>query len=123
MYDKDLVREILSQIHSALDTISDRFAPVKSTEDFTSTAHGKEKLDAICMQLIATGEALKNLDKVTNHMLLVNYPEINWKGAKAMRDIISHHYFDIDAEIIFEVCQNKIQPLRDAIKRMLDSLK
>ena len=50
------------------------------------------------------------------------YQEINWKVAKAMRDIISHHYFEIDAEIIFEVCQNKIIPLRDTIKKILDSL-
>ena len=62
------------------------------------------------------------MDKITNNSLLPKYPEINWKGAKAMRDIISHHYFEIDAEIIFEVCQNKIKPLRDTIKKILDSL-
>ena len=39
-----------------------------------------------------------------------------------MRDIISHHYFEIDAEIIFEVCQNKIKPLRDTIEKILNSL-
>jgi len=38
-----------------------------------------------------------------------------------MRDIITHHYFEIDAEIIFEVCQNKIKPLHDTIKNILDS--
>ena len=74
------------------------------------------------MQLIAIGEGLKKLDKITNNSLLPKYPEINWKGAKAMRDIISHHYFEIDAEIIFEVCQNKIQPLSNTIKLMLDSI-
>lgn len=36
--------------------------------------------------------------------------------------IISHHYFEIDTEIIFEVCKNKIKPLRDAIKKILESL-
>jgi hypothetical protein len=34
-----------------------------------------EKLDAICMQLIAIGEALKNLDKITADSLLSKYPE------------------------------------------------
>lgn len=122
MYDKELVAEILSQLLTALETVLDRFAPVKCVDDLTSTTHGKEKLDALCMQLIAIGEALKQLDKVTQHVLLPKYPEINWKGAKAMRDIISHHYFEIDAEIIFEVCQNKIEPLRDTITRMRASL-
>ena len=121
MYDRDLAKEILSQTLKALDTVIYRFAPVKSLSDLTDSPAGMEKLDAICMQLIAIGEALKNLDKITNNSLLPQYPEINWKGAKTMRDIISHHYFEIDAEIIFEVCQNKIKPLRNTIKKVLDS--
>jgi uncharacterized protein with HEPN domain len=122
MYDKDLAKEILSKILKALDTVIYRFAPVKSLTDLTDSPAGMEKLDAICMQLIAIGEGLKSLDKITNNSILHQYPEINWKGAKAMRDIISHHYFEIDAEIIFEVCRNKIKPLRDTIKKILASL-
>lgn len=120
MYDKELARELLSQILKSLDTVLERFAPVKTIEDFTNSSNGKEKLDGICMQLIAIGEALKNLDKVTQHQLLPNYSDINWKGAMAMRDIISHHYFEIDAEVIFEVCKNKIHPMRDAIHKIQD---
>ena len=122
MYDKALIKEILSQILNALNTVAERFSPVTSVEDFTNSPAGMEKLDGICMQLIAIGEGLKNIDKVTNNSLLPNYPEINWKGAKAMRDIISHHYFEIDADVIYEVCRNKIQPLRDTIKLMLEQL-
>ncbi len=121
MYDRDLAKEILSQILKALDTVIYRFTPVKSFTDLTDSPSGMEKLDAICMQLIAIGEALKNFDKITHNSLLPHYPEINWKGAKAMRDIITHHYFEIDAEIIFEVCQNKIKPLRDTVKKILDN--
>jgi len=36
-----------------------------------------EKLDAICMQLIAIGESLKDIDKITGGSLLTAYPEIN----------------------------------------------
>jgi len=35
MYDRDLVKEILSQILKALDTVIHRFAPVKSLADLT----------------------------------------------------------------------------------------
>lgn len=57
-----------------------------------------EKLDSICMQLIAVGESLKHLDKITDRQLLGRYPAIDWKGAKGIRDIIAHHDFDIDAK-------------------------
>ena len=40
-----------------------------------------------------------------------------------MRDIISHHYFDVDAEIIYEVCKNKIPELKNVILRVLTDLK
>ncbi len=119
MYDKELMREILTQILKTADTILYRFQPVKEVKDFTDSLAGMEKLDSICMQLIAMGESLKNIDKITGSSLLSEYPEVNWKGAKAMRDIIGHHYFEIDAEVIFDVCKNKIGTIRDTVIVML----
>ena len=67
MYNKALVLEILRQIDWSVQTIKKRFVPVQSVDDFTSSDSGLEKLDAICMQLIAIGESVKNLDKATDH--------------------------------------------------------
>jgi uncharacterized protein with HEPN domain len=122
MYDKELVRDILSQIFEASEIVRERFAPVKDADFFTNSPQGMEKLDAICMQLIAIGESLKNLDKITDGKLLAEYPEVDWRGAKGMRDIISHHYFDIDAEAIFDVCANKLGPLTKAIDKMIKNI-
>lgn len=91
-------------------------------EDFTDSDGGMEKLDSICMQLIAIGEGLKNLDKVTNNSLLPKYPQVEWKKAKALRDIISHHYFDVNAEAIYKVCQNHIDNLAETIKKIIDDI-
>ena len=49
MYDRDLAKEILSQILKALNTVIYRFAPVKSLADLTDSPSGMEKLDAICI--------------------------------------------------------------------------
>ncbi|MEA3358656.1 MAG: hypothetical protein U9R17_04515 [Thermodesulfobacteriota bacterium] len=72
MYDRELALEILTQIYESTQTILKRFEPVKSVEDFTDSDGGMEKLDSICMQLIAIGEGLKNLDKVTNTDLVIH---------------------------------------------------
>ena len=77
MFDKELVKEILTQINTAVQRILVRFEPVKSVSDFTNTPAGMEKLDAICMQLCAIGENLKKIDKITNTILLPKYPEID----------------------------------------------
>lgn len=123
MFDRELALEILSQIYQATQTILRRFAPIQSSEDFINSEEGFEKLDAICMQLIAIGESLKNFDKITSNSILKNYPEIEWKKVKGMRDIISHHYFDLDSEVVFEVCDNHINELAKTIINIIADLK
>lgn len=121
MYDKALVLEILRQLQDALRTILRRFEPVTSVHDFTGSDAGMEKFDAICMMLIAIGESLKHLDKITNGILLSKFPRIDWKNAKGMRDVISHHYFKVDAEVIYHVCGHHIPSMLEAIDEMVES--
>jgi uncharacterized protein with HEPN domain len=91
MFDTDLADEILGQILTAANRIERRCAGIGKPDDFLVSEEAIDMLDAICMMLIAIGESLKNLDKVTEGKLLARYPDVDWKGAKGMRDIISHH--------------------------------
>ncbi len=120
MYDKELACHILKLVLKSSKTISVRFEPVQSADDFTNTPAGMEKFDSICMLLITIGESLKNLDKVTNGELLSQYPEIEWKKVKGLRDIITHQYFDVNVEAIFDVCDEKLPELIKAVTKMLN---
>ncbi len=71
MFDSAFAKEILTQILEAARRVEKRFEPVVSADFFLMTEEGLEKLDGICMQLIAIGESLKNLDKVTEKKLLI----------------------------------------------------
>ena len=122
MFDKLLVKEILQQIITAGERVSGRFEEINTAEDFLVDERGLEKLDSICMQLIAIGESLKNLDKITHHELLSKYPTIEWQKAMGLRDIISHHYFDINSEIIYDVCKHEIPNLRKAICAIINDV-
>ena len=101
MYDKSLVLDILEQIIDAVEIAKERCTFAKSQDDFIDTKEGQEKLDGICMKLIAVGESLKKIDTITDKELLVQYPQVEWRKIKGIRDFISHHYFDLDAEVIF----------------------
>jgi len=122
MYDKELASEVLSQISDAVNLALERFEVVTDVSYFTDTPSGKEKLDSICMLLIAIGESIKNIDKITNKELLVKYPQVDWKAAMGMRDIVAHHYFDIDAGEIYFVCENKLEELGITIDKIKDDL-
>ncbi len=119
MYDKELVLEVLNQIKTSAERIERRSSKIRSPDGFLADEDGIDKLDAICMMLIVIGESLKNLDKITGDGLLFHYPEVDWKGAKGVRDIISHHYFDLNAEAIFTICKERIPRLIGTIKRMI----
>jgi uncharacterized protein with HEPN domain len=34
------------------------------------------------------------------------------------RDFISHHYVDLDAEIIFDICENELEELKSNIQKL-----
>ena len=122
MYDKSLVIDILSQIIGAVETIEERCTFATCQDDFIDTKQGQEKLDGICMKLIAVGESLKQIDHITNKTLLVNYPQIEWKKVKGIRDFISHHYFDLDAEMIFGICKNNLEELLLVLRKIRKDL-
>ena len=122
MSDLQLALEIVRQITSSVDRILHRFESVPSSSFFLDSEEGLEKLDSICMQLIAIGESLKNLDKVAGVQFLQGYPQVNWKNAKGMRDVISHHYFDLNAEAVFEVCEEDLPPMLPVLKQMVSDL-
>ena len=122
MFDKALVLSMLKQIDDAIEKIKYRTSHVQSANDFTDTPEGMEKLDGVCMLFMAVGEALKNVDKISNGSILKKYSEFDWKGAMGFRDIIAHHYFDIDSEQVYWICANNLKPLSNCIKRMIKDL-
>jgi uncharacterized protein with HEPN domain len=119
MYDKELAIEILNQILHASLTVISRFEPISGVSDFTDTPAGIEKMDSVCMQLIVIGEAIKKLDKITDGSLLSNYLDVDWRKAKGMRDILTHHYADIDPNAVFYTCRDKIPVLSKTIRRII----
>ena len=110
-----MIWHTLDKLQLAINRIQERTVNIHSVDDFLSTPGGMEKLDATCMVLIAIGEAVKNLDKITEGKLLQKYPQIPWKNVMGIRDVMAHHYFEVDADIVFKVITNDLAPLLGAI--------
>ena len=122
MFDKELVLDSLQKIKAMLDLIVDRASVVDTPNDFLCSPSGMMRLDAICMNLIALGETVKGLDKLTGGQLLPNYPEVYWKGVMGMRDKISHHYLEIDSDVVFKTIQEDIPQMTSAIVKIIDDV-
>lgn len=122
MFDKRLIADTLRLIEESLLLITKRTQNITTVDDFYLSDSGMMLLDSICMKLIAVGESVKNIDRISNRQLLVNYPQVAWKEVMGLRDIIVHHYFDIDAEEIFKTIKNDIPVLLHTIRQMLGDL-
>lgn len=114
---------ILELINNSLQEVEKRSKKITDPNDFLVSETGVILMDSICMKLSAVGESIKNLDKITNHELLSKYSEIPWKNVMGVRDFIVHHYFEVDADVIFSICKNDVPVLISVINRMINDLK
>lgn len=60
---------------------------------------------------------------MTDGPLLQGSPAIEWQKAKTQRDILSHHYFDLNADPIFNTCETKMALLEETLKNIISDLK
>lgn len=81
-----------------------------------------ERLESTCMLLIAVGESIKGIDKDTNKQLLPLYPAVDWKGAMGLRDIIAHHYFEIDGDTVLDVIKSDLPSLLATLVQIQDDI-
>lgn len=119
MYKKEHVLHLLQKIEITLERIIENSKEIDSYNFYYLTSAGMERLESTCMLLIAIGESIKGVDKLTNKELLTQFPMIDWKGAMGIRDIIAHHYFDLDAEIVYNVVKTNLPEMLIVVKEMI----
>ncbi|MBU0631665.1 DUF86 domain-containing protein [bacterium] len=113
--DKANLEELINFILTSIELIKNRFKIIKSSDDFLKDNDGLMRLDAISMRLQSIGEALKNIDKRDKDFLLKAADNIYWSKIIKTREILTHHYIDIDSETIFDICKEKLDELEDKI--------
>lgn len=126
MFENDqklMILSTLEDIKFSIELIKKESIKIKSSDDFLEDDDSLEKLDSISMRLVAIGEGFKNIDKLSNYKLLKNYPNIPWKQVKGIRDILSHHYFDLDSEVIFQICKNELDNLLKTTVQIINDIK
>ena len=122
MYDKEIVLNLLENMIDATQKILHRNRNIHSIDDYLKDDNSLMLLDSLCMQLIAIGEAVKKIDKETDKKLLKAYSQIPWREVAGMRDILSHHYFDLNAEVVFEVTTEHVEELQFVLKQILKDI-
>jgi uncharacterized protein with HEPN domain len=109
---------LLTPLRKALERIARKAEPLLVDPSLLDQEEGQDRLDVICMQFLAAGEALKRLEKLEPGRLATSFPDIDWKGAMGFRDVIAHQYFDLDSEQVLLICQDALPGLLSAIRSL-----
>jgi len=72
-------------------------------------------LDAVVRNLEVIGEAVKQLPVD----LRAREPGVDWQKIAGLRDILIHHYFGIDVDILWDIIQNKLPALEVSVGALL----
>jgi uncharacterized protein with HEPN domain len=76
-------------------------------------------VDAVVRNFEIIGEASKNIPSTIQK----KYPEIPWKKMYGLRNLISHEYFGIDYEMLWEIASVSLPENIKDLKRIIDKEK
>lgn len=83
------------------------------------TKDGKEKFfensliqDAVVRNIQVIGDAVKELSPE----LKEKYSDVPWRSASRMRDQVTHRYFDVNYQIVWETVEHSLPPFRERVE-------
>jgi len=79
----------------------------------------KDSKDATIRRVEIIGEAVKNISP----QLRGAYPEVEWKKIAGTRDRITHAYFAVDLNVIWEIVTRRLPVLKRQVTKIVNELK
>jgi uncharacterized protein with HEPN domain len=71
--------------------------------------------DATVRNLELLGEAARQVPDAVR----ADHPGIEWRKIVGLRNLLIHSYFGVDEDVIWDLVQHRIQPLRDSLVDLL----
>jgi len=102
-----------------IQTAMSRIAEYIEGCDFEEFKKDYKTVDAVIRNFEIIGEASKNL----SGKIKEKYPDIPWKEMYYLRNRVSHEYFGVDYEIIWDVATNYLPENKIQIDQIIEKEK
>jgi len=108
---KIYLEDILTSMLRIIEYIGER--------NFEEFKNNNMVVDAVVRNFEIIGEASNNLpDEIKN-----KYPEIPWRKMYGLRNLVSHEYFGIDYEMIWEIAKKNLPENIEDFQKIIDKEK
>jgi uncharacterized protein with HEPN domain len=108
------VPDYLEHLRAAIERI------FRYTEEMDAAAFTRNELvqDAVIRNLEIIGEASRNIE-LADPSFVSLHPEIEFGSARAMRNALSHGYYKVDLEVVWDTVERDLLLLHDQIVEVL----
>ena len=96
-------REVVILLNDILESIGNIEDYVKGF-DKKKFLKSKKTKDAVIRNLEIIGEATKNISAGFRNA----HKNIDWRGMAGLRDVVIHSYFNVDAEVVWEIIKKDV---------------
>ena len=120
MYEEEIA-DCLALMLESIKLIEMRFQKAESSDEFVQSSEGITLLDAIAMRLQVIGESVRKIQKMDSSFL-DSYSDVEWNKIARFRDLVSHHYDQVDHEIVFDICKVHIPMLKRTLQRIFPDI-
>jgi uncharacterized protein with HEPN domain len=103
------VRDILAAVEAVA-----RYTDGMTYEQFVAD---QRTADAVVRNLMTMGESIRWIPEP----ILDAHPEVPWRIMRAVRNVVVHEYFGIDAHILWETVRGDLPPLVPRLEAVLTS--
>ncbi|MCB9896767.1 MAG: DUF86 domain-containing protein [Planctomycetes bacterium] len=90
---------------------------MRDVDEAGFVADGKT-FDAVVRNLEILGEAAKRVPAEVRSLA----PDVAWRDIAAMRDVLAHAYFGVDAQILWDAITTHVPRVRARVAELLDRL-
>jgi uncharacterized protein with HEPN domain len=86
--------------------------------NFAEFEGDKKTIFAATRAIQIIGEAAKKIPD----SIKAQYPEIPWKGMTGMRDKVTHEYFGVNLDVLWDTIQQDLPKVKDLMPEVLVNL-
>ena len=104
-------RELLQDILLSIDDIQDFVAGMTKSQFLKVDSTDRKTYRAVCNCVSTLGEAIKILSPAVTS----KHDSVDWPGLAGMKDVVTHQYFQLQLEFLWNTIVHELPPLRTIV--------